>query len=53
MAGIKYFILYSLVLSGTTLILAEITKALDLGKDLKTSFKLGLPFPQFHFLFVR
>ena len=40
MAGIKYFILYSLVLSGTTLILAEITKALDLGKDLKTSFKL-------------
>jgi len=40
MAGIKYFILYSLVLFGTTLILAEITKALDLGKDLKTSFNL-------------
>ena len=39
-AGIKYFILYSLVISGTTIILAEITKTLGLGKDLKTSFRL-------------
>jgi hypothetical protein len=40
MAGIKYFILYYLVIYCTALILAEITKVMNLGSDRNLSFNL-------------
>jgi hypothetical protein len=40
LAGIKYLILYYLVIYGTALILTEITKAIDLGRDINLAFKL-------------
>jgi hypothetical protein len=40
LAGIKYIVLYYLVIYGTSLILAEITKVLDIGMDFNLTFKL-------------
>jgi Yip1 domain len=40
LSGIKYLLLYYLVIYGTGLILAEITKALDLGRNFDLTFKL-------------
>ncbi|MFN8240566.1 MAG: YIP1 family protein [Bacteroidales bacterium] len=39
-AAVKYFILNLAVVYASTVILGEITKALDLGKDFRVSFKL-------------
>jgi hypothetical protein len=40
LAGFKYFILYYLVIYGTALILAELTKVIDLDRDKNLTFKL-------------
>lgn len=40
MAGIKYFLLFYLVVFFTALILAEISRALELGRDFNLTFKL-------------
>jgi|WetSurSiteA1Bulk_404760.scaffolds.fasta_scaffold02402_3 hypothetical protein len=40
LSGIKYLLLYYLVIYGTGLILAEITKALELGRNFDLTFKL-------------
>jgi hypothetical protein len=40
LVGIKYFILFYLVIYGSAMVFSEITKALDLGKDFMLSFKM-------------
>lgn len=40
LAGLKYLLLHLMVIYSSSLILSEITKALDLGKDFVLSFKL-------------
>ena len=40
MTGVKYFLLFMLVAYSSALVLSEITKPLDLGKNFTTSFRL-------------